>query len=268
MADDAPSLVKDFAAATANLRDTTKWLIGGVLSVAVGVLAGSPLTNLGSLDFGLRLWSALAGAVLAFILLGWLLWLGLKVVVADSFGIDDLAIAQGDLAARARRMEARIGGRFPLSPPTFAGQMKGYDALAPDGDEAKKAKTALNGLKPEIGFEYKRTFFIDFRNAMFGLMPVVIASVAVFAWAANPPPEKPLSDTPHREPVTINATSLAGLGAKLSPACYPRDAKGRVTTPALVTRELPDGLEFITLPPAECPSVQLIQREGRTFLPD
>ncbi len=39
------------AAASQSLRDTAKWLVGGVAATAAGVFAGSSLTALGSLDW-------------------------------------------------------------------------------------------------------------------------------------------------------------------------------------------------------------------------
>jgi len=268
-----------FRGAVANLRDTAKWLVGGVVTTAVAVLIGSPLTNLGALDLGWRLFAAIIGAFVAYMLLGYLLWNALRVVVAGSITMAELADAEaagGSEAAVAKRVAERVKARMPCRLTTFRGILARNRELrdaADTSDEADAAyeafADALSALKAQIGFEHKLARFDGLRLRLFVLMPFVIAGVGVFAWAANPPPEtRVLSDRPQRTSFLLSPDEALALAPAIMPACYRPTLSGGLAGEAIVLYQLEGRTEIVTLPPGNCQPVRLTRQDGRWFMAD
>src|SRR5262249_5211441 len=94
MSDD-PDKAKAYEAATTkaaeDLRAVVRWMIAGVRARAAGVLAGSPLPSLGALGWEPRLWIAAGAGAAVFLLLGWLLWLGISVMAPRSYSTHTIA---------------------------------------------------------------------------------------------------------------------------------------------------------------------------------
>lgn len=271
MADDAAS--DPFSAGSANLRETAKWLVGGIVTTAVAVLAGSPLTNLGALDVGSRMAVAIAGAVVAYGLLGVLLWKALQVIAADTVSVYQLAQATGAEAQVRRRLERRFAGSMPANCQTFAlldleGQMRVDDQTA--GHEARydAFMEEMARFNQILGFEYKRDRFIRMRSAVVWLTPRVILGVGLFAWAANPPAEpKPLTEQPRFSAVVLEADGVAALAPAIEARCYGGFRAGRLHVPAVAVAHYANGrTDFITLPSAPgCDFVRLVEQNGRVF---
>lgn len=279
MSDDKPPAGADFAGASANLRETAKWLVGGVVATAVGVLAGSPLTKLGSLDWAPRLWLALGGAVVTLALLGVLLWIGLSVIATEAINLRSLAALRGWEARRVRRLAMRFKDRWPGNASGMAEVLTKSDALYKaaigkrDTDPEMVALAAfqndLHVLMPEVAFEYKRDRLGELRGTLFVLGPVIVAGVAIYAWAANPPDEpKPLSIEPRLAPITMSQAEALTLSSSLTAACYQAAGLDRIRVSTLVTAEYPGRTELITLPLApRCAPVRLTEQNNRVFIP-
>lgn len=274
MAEDAPA--NPFAAGMANFKDTTQWLIASTAAIAAGVLAGSPLTGLGDLEWGPRLGFAVGCAGLAFFLLGVILWKALAVVAADTTSIYALAEASGEEAAVRRRLEARMKDGMPFGCKTMAAlvleeEIRYGDASADGEGRRAEFDAAIAEFNQALGFYYKRDRFIRMRDTVVKLMPVVILAIGGFAWATNPPDEpKPLTEHPRFVTPSVDRVGMAALSPKLSATCYPPDATGRTPIRAIVDAEFPDGRsELITAPTtANCPPVRLTQQNGRIFAAD
>ena len=278
MSDDKPAAT-DFAGASANLRETAKWLVGGVVATSVGVLAGSPLTKLGTLEPGQRLYLALGGAAVTLVLLGLLLWVGLSVIVTESVSLDRLAALRGWEGLRVRRVAARFKGRWPGGASNIAGVLSQSKALfeAAEGkgpnDPAMRELVAfqddVDQLMREVAFEYKRDRLNELRGTLFVLAPVIVLAIAVYAWAANPPDDpKPLSSQPRLIALTLEASDALTQSQALSAACYPSAEPGRIRLSLVVTAEYPGRTELITLPAvAGCAPVRLIEQNNRVFMP-
>ena len=161
-------------------------------------------------------------------------------------------------------------GCKPLALLDLEGELRAKDE-GPDGDRRyNEFVAAMAEFNPALGFEYKRDRFIQMRNTIIQLMPVVILSIGAFAWATNPPADpKPLSDRPRLAPLVLEPAEMAALAPSLTPACYPAGERGRTTIRALVTAEFPDGRsDLVSLPVnAACPPVRLTQQNGRVFVP-
>ena len=264
-----------FRGATANLRETAKWLIGGLVTTAVAVLAGSPLTGFGALEVGWRLWVAVGGALAAYLLLGRLLWLALQVVVADSITIAQLAEAERRGEAAPKRIAGRLRPRLPAGATTFrevTDRHRDLRTAAERGDPgALEVYTAfaadLRALGPQVGVEYKLDRFNLLRRRLFLEMPGVILGVTAFAWAANPPPPpQVLSGVPTRTSFQLDRDEALALAPAVSPACYRPTLSGGLAGEGIVLVQLEGRTEIVTLPPGDCQPVRLARQNGRWFL--
>jgi hypothetical protein len=127
----------------------------------------------------------------------------------------------------------------------------------------------LDLLMPEVAFEYKRDRLGELRATLFLLAPVIVAGVAVYAWAANPPDEpKPLSSQPRLTTLSVDAAEALTLSSALTAACYPSTEPGRIRLPLVATAEYPGRTELITVPVvANCAPVRLTEQNSRVFAP-
>lgn len=274
MADDTPA--DPFAAGMANFKDTTQWLVASTVAIAAGVLAGSPLTGLGDLDWGPRLGFAIGCAAIAFLLLGVILWQALAVVAADTTSISALAAASGKEAEVRRRLEAKMKDGMPFGCETMAllvlEEELRYADTSADGERRRQEfDAAIAEFNKALGFYYKHDRFIRMRDTVVRLMPVVILAIGGFAWATNPPEEaKALTEKPRFVTPSVDQADMAALGAQFTPACYPPDSGGRTPIRAIVDAEFPDGRsELITVPAGPgCAPIRLTQQNGRIFATD
>jgi hypothetical protein len=266
---DAPE--NQYLAGIANLRETTKWLVGGILTAAVGVLAGGPLTGLGALDIGPRLIAALAAAATALLILGYLLWKALGLVAADTISVADLADAmKGPNAAATHRVQTRLAGELPYGCNTFdelVAKSKEITADRSDGSDAryKALQKEIDALNPRLGFEYRREHFLRLRDSLFRFMPIAIVAVGIFAWAANPPPRRILSEKP--TPTTISLTRQQAAALELEPGCLPTTDSAPLRFDAIVLEVAEGRTEFITLPTPRCPPIRLTRQDEVWFVP-
>jgi hypothetical protein len=252
--------------------DTAKWLVGGVVTTAAAVLAGSPLTRLGELDVGARLWAAIGGAAVAYALLGYVLWNALGVVEMESLSIDDLAAKVARNEARARGVQTRMAGFLPGGVKTFADLVALADHLGKDAPGNAAARSRLDELRaadPELSaeaaYEYKRAAFLDLRWKVFIAAPLVIAGVGLFAWAANPP-DKVLSSEPYLSRLSLDSAQLARLGPEMKPACY-LAANGRAEVSVVVVYQRSGRTDEIALPALKgCNPVRLTIQNGDVFV--
>ncbi|HET9638806.1 MAG TPA: hypothetical protein VFP12_06335 [Allosphingosinicella sp.] len=175
--------------ATKYLRETAKWIVGGVVATAGAVLAGSSLTNLGSLDpredCG-RLGLAVAGAALGFLSIGWLMAKALDVFKISSVSLERLEKAgQGSEWEWLRK---EVESEFGLS-------AKGEESLT----ELLKSPRdpPVPSIRAAVPYFYVRSKF----ETLVWWLPWTVTGAAagfgLFAWAANPPePAKPVVKPP------------------------------------------------------------------------
>ena len=192
------------AAAAQSLRDTAKWLVGGVTAIAASALAGSSLTNLGALDPQadfLRLALAAAGILTAFLALGAILHLSVQVLTRESITLRQLAENEGgdnELARIAKEIAERYSQNFPIgiaSLSAYVKQIDDYRAIDPQTDVSqaflKYAARFDSIAMPDACFLVIRQRF----DAMIRMLPLAVGAAAIgfglFAWAANPPASAP-----------------------------------------------------------------------------
>jgi MFS family permease len=170
----------------AYLRDIAKWIVGGVVATAAGVLTGTSLSKLGSLDplrHGWRLGLACLGLLIAFLALGHLMRKSLAVFLIESASVDDVAQARPGDRLNALREEIEAQFKF---------QAAGYDWPSITGDPATPG--LLPAIEQIMPFLYVRQKFKQLIAALPWSVTGLALGLVVFAWAANPPPDPPRAD--------------------------------------------------------------------------
>ncbi|THD36615.1 MAG: hypothetical protein E7773_06290 [Sphingomonas sp.] len=202
------SIIAAKAAASASLRDTAKWLVGGVAATAAGIFAGSSLTHLGSLDLhqnAERLLMAIGGGVAGFVGLALILSRAIAVLTVESVGLPALAAGETATLAQVRDKMATIyAGTFPGNVTSVEQLLaKANDARLKHTDADKlflaEFKLFFPKLMAEAGFQHVTQKFRSLIRALWIGGPLAIVGFGLFAWAANPPEDQ----APAKPPVTI-----------------------------------------------------------------
>jgi hypothetical protein len=188
-----------------SLRDTAKWLVGGVAATAAGVFAGGSLTSLGALDPTadvLRLGLAGLGLVLGFAGLAWVLFAAIGVLMVESRTIRDIASASRDVDSDLVWLRGQLEGRYKKDFPTGVGDLATYvervDAAVATMPQTQDTQLLLARATrdfPSMGedgaFQLVRYRFTRLVRALAWGVPPAAIGFAIFAWAANPPPASP-----------------------------------------------------------------------------
>lgn len=202
---DGLSLAGAYAAANASLRETAKWLVGGVVGASAAIFAGSSLTKLGSLNaetHGVRLLLAIGGAGLGFVALGLILARAINVLQIEPLTIESVATGEGKTLVRVRhRIEKHYRGMLPGK----AKNLRELVQIATKKWETRDPKDlpfVMEYLAYHREIMAQASFWLlqaRFRKTVHALWiggPLAIVGFGLFAWAANPPEDKPASKPP------------------------------------------------------------------------
>ncbi|MBC9031719.1 hypothetical protein IAG41_04880 [Sphingomonas sp. JC676] len=205
---DGPTGSNGAEAASANLRETAKWLVGGVVATSAGVFAGSSLTRLGSLDSPEdvpRLLITLTGALVGFAALGLIMEYAIAVLRVDRLSLRQLAEAgdkEGDLVATRTRIEDLFRGRLVGKTTSLAEMTARIDAAVETHEDAASkalladAKTRLPQIMGMAQFVHVRRRFDALVSRLRWTSVLAILGFGVFAWGANPPERPPAARPP------------------------------------------------------------------------
>src|SRR5262249_29957429 len=95
--------------AEALLRDAARWIATGIAVAAGGVVAGTSLSSLGSLDLGLRLGLAFVAAAVGLGALGSLLWSTIKILIPrPRIDLRDIAMREAFSDTEARKILSKF----------------------------------------------------------------------------------------------------------------------------------------------------------------
>ncbi len=199
------SLAGAYAAANASLRETAKWLVGGVVGASAAIFAGSSLTRLGSLDIDhhpVRLAIAIGGAMLGFVALGLILLRAISVLQIEPLTIEAVATGQGEILSGVRaKIEAHYRGMLP-------GKAKSLEELVGMATNAWEKRDPKDlpfvteylayhrEIMPQASFFQLQARFQKTVRALWIGGPLAIIGFGLFAWAANPPEDKPVPKPP------------------------------------------------------------------------
>lgn len=198
---DEISVASVMAAASQSLRDTAKWLVGGVVATAAGVFAGSSLTTFGSLDpesDRLRLLLAICGLLAGFSGLSCILGLAVRVLTRESMTFRELASSntadKPELRGVRQRLLERYRDRLPVGSITLEDYVKCVDDARKTVPQTQATQNLLARAKDDNATITADASFLivraRFQQLIFGLSlaaPVVVGGFGLFAWAANPP---------------------------------------------------------------------------------
>jgi hypothetical protein len=169
---------------TKHLRETAKWIVGGVIATAGGVIAGSSITRIGSLDPRedmLRLILVAAGAGVGFVAIGILFRKALDVFRVPAASL--LEISRAEPKSEWGPLHQALEAQFDL-----AGKAGGLrQMVADDRAEDEDLLTAMQAMAPYL---HVRAKFDAMTNALPGAVLAAAIGFGLFAWAANPPERK------------------------------------------------------------------------------
>lgn len=185
------------ASAAQSLRDTAKWLVGGVAATAAGVFAGSPLSSLGSLDPMKdtdRLVTAGAGVIVGLGALAFIFSAAIRVLTRESLTMREIGLSTDPEVVTVRAaLEGRYKANLPPDAPSLPGYVDAVDEAlenptAPANAELiERARRDNTIISADAGFQLVRARFDDLIRTLKWATALAIVGFGVFAWAANPP---------------------------------------------------------------------------------
>lgn len=208
---ESSSLAGAYATANASLRETAKWLVGGVVGASAAIFAGSSLTKLGSLNVEThagRLAIAIGGAALGFVALGLILMRAISVLQIEPLTIEAVASDNGKAIADVRKkIETHYRGMLPGKAKSLKElvQMatKKWEKRDPkDLPFVKEYLAYHREIMPQASFFLLQSRFRKTVHALWIGGPLAIVGFGLFAWAANPPEDK-LATKPPAVQITL-----------------------------------------------------------------
>jgi hypothetical protein len=272
---ETPAETAQAKAGAESLRATAKWTVGGMAGVAGAVIAGSPLTGLGSLEAGWRLGVAAIGAVIGFASLGFIIWHSWNLMAPRMLTLEALIKKAPD--ARQSRLEGELKAAqlFPEGTSTFSAlgarrdNLKNEQRNTADKVRHRQLQHELDELHQRAqllfhAFDFLEIHdrFLTLRKYIFGAAVAMILGFGIFAWAANPGKDgdDPLAVDPYIYVLTPSADDLARLRAKLPDACLKKPLQ------ILVLRERASGtLEGVTVGSDCSPSRVVLHDKGTSI---
>jgi hypothetical protein len=223
------SNVSAFESGRANLRETAKWMVSGIVGVAGLFVGASSVSQLGSMEIGCRFWLAVISLVIA---LG-LCWIpfsrAISVLRSEvlSLGIFKTS-GEGEFATAGKNIELLIKRDIPneLTLNQFIEQYESLRKTAfknPNEDDAQRDVAALDDnyqrIRQACISELVGVRFDKLKDSIAFPGSVILLTFLIFSWAANPAKDAPkLLDKPYTEPLTATRLAkLKSLGAP--PAC-------------------------------------------------
>jgi len=264
LAERVDEIEKESAAAGTSLRETAKWIISGIAVATAGVIAGTSLSSLGSLDYGARYFEALGAAALGYAGLGMLFAAALAVIVPRDHTLQEISDGTDVPAGWRREIEKKL---VPILVPDSVKTLKAFVAYA--NDPKDEHGQPLSG-EPLITFNLARRLIgakaksvereLQFRRLKwrtFLVTPLIALAFLAYSSLANPPAEKAVPAM--AKVVDVDPDDAAALrGALGGPACV------GAQLPVIVLSEVPSGVQnVVTVPAAGCPPVRLRLDHGR-----
>jgi hypothetical protein len=194
------SVASTMAAGAQSLRDTAKWLVGGVAATAAGVFAGSSLTAVGTLDPAVdtaRLGLTAVGLLVGFMALSVIFYFAIRVLTRESMTFREM-VTSSDAEIREIRatLLRRYSERLPeeknltklsdLTEQLYRQESKTESELA----VLQRSEALISVLTADGGFFFVRNRFKHLLIALVCATPFAIVGFGLFAWAANPPKPK------------------------------------------------------------------------------
>lgn len=258
---------KQVEAAGTSLSETAKWIVSGIAVTTAGVLVGTSLSSLGSMELGPRLIVALLSVAAGFCGLGFLFAFAIKVIAPPSLTLQDFADGRGLTLSWAKKIELRAVPLLKGLSITNLGEFCDY-LRDPNGvtgaklseDDWLSLKETRRLVSLTANSELRRLLFEQLVRATYAMTPVIAIAVVLFAWAANPAKnEMRKMPAPIDQFVEVNPDDVGLLREVLkSPTCL----ESRLHV--IIIGEWKSGMrDVVTVPRASCPPVRLRLDQGR-----
>src|SRR5262249_49875939 len=184
--------------ATANLRETAKWVLSSLAVIFALILGGSPLTSLGSIEPHIpRFWVGILGIFLALVSIGIMFWSCVVVLMSRTIDFDELATSNGFKKIR-ESLDKHLKWNYP---PNLGSLKEIYERFATNQkkwrsarqEEQQLADAELQQLEPIVEIILRQGAFEQVRR-QFRLMCLIVCVMSIpatigtilYAWAANP----------------------------------------------------------------------------------
>src|SRR6516164_1470760 len=169
-------------AAVSGLRDTAKWIIGGVALASGGVIAGSSLTSLGSLGLEWRLLGAFFGAGTGFLALTILLSLAIDLLAPRTYSVNTIVLWREAISTRDKKpIFQNVQRMMPIGTPPIEDIARDYlnlrtnRARLSDHDQVKleNLSNLLRIAVPGIRYEHCVMMFLRLKRSLIILTPII-----------------------------------------------------------------------------------------------
>ncbi|MGD9510014.1 MAG: hypothetical protein AB7I59_28015 [Geminicoccaceae bacterium] len=213
--------------ATVQIRETAKWLVGGIAAAAAGVLIGSPLTNFGTLEPAeKRFWIAILGVSIGFLAMGYIVSICMDIVIPKYLREKDF-LTGGRIPGRIRsRIERALQEDLPFEKSSIEEVFRRVDYIFDKKDPGTNNANDVKSINRDLIWYYNNynNFYsrllleevigrleeLRVRGAFAAL--IMFVGYGTFAWAANPPIEKEVLDGLRRSRIYVHPDDRALLG--------------------------------------------------------
>jgi hypothetical protein len=223
-----------------NLRATARWLLQVYAAIGALLLAGTPFTGIGLLNWGDRLLVAVVCGLVALILVALIVLLASRVLATEATTIADVR------SLPAGSQEARLIAR---------------GEILPAGATLATLRTTDAHARPVlmlVAFDRYRRRFVDLQwSAAIGS---VVAALAItgFVWAANGPKQQAfVYSLPDRGTAILTEPARLQLAPKLGAECVSRPV------PILILDDK-SGFDVVSLPQGGCAVVRFTVKDATT----
>lgn len=216
----------DPGAAVDRYRDLAKWIITSFAAVGALLVAGTQLASLGKLTFDDDLWRLIAAGVSLGVAL-----VGTILVIGKALGV----LKPVEMSFEKLRAEPEIRGEIEAQPELLPFDARSLDEVKMIFDRKIASPTRPESAKEKFRAQVEKLLdyaaylrvenrFDDAWRTIKWLGLGVAASLAVFAWAANPPDDTDeasaaVPPTPTPITVTLNSNGQGTLKGELGDQC-------------------------------------------------
>jgi hypothetical protein len=237
-----------YTAAIQQFRETSKWIVAAAAGMAALALGGSPLTGLGSLRPGARLWLAIIAGAVGLLGVAIVVWLAVRVLSGATLIISDV-VSKPKYEKHRKEIFRRIGRMFPkvgepeIIPKVGEPEINRWNILndaflsrcdrqlrstsQSEQTEGKDGLYLVNLVLLNVALIETQNKFDTLCRTLTVVFPILVLSIGTFAWAANPGKDLAKAfDIPVEQGLALNDSDKTLLGkAGIAPTCLTRPAR-------------------------------------------
>jgi hypothetical protein len=178
------------------LRETAKWIVSGIAVAVAGVIAGTSLSNFGTLQIGgWRFFTAVSAIVVGLAWLAILFRSALRVIVPPRLTLQEVADRKGVCAHRGEQIECATKPYFGMFSNTLVEfcallmEPKTHDGSPFPQSRKDKLWEVERLTRSAADCELRRHLYDELIGSTYWVTPIIVLAFIVFAWASNPKDE-------------------------------------------------------------------------------